>query len=552
MDTNIVNWEKIKRWIIDNVNGEFKPSYASQNEVIDLFFDLIKSPVGESALDGILDIYPIGLQRFIVDKKDVATHFKSVSHVESPLRKIMYIVNYNAYNQQKDDKDGLCKVIRTLGLNKSNIDFSLGLQEGQRAKYAHQLITAYNLRNADSHYCESLTPLNREVMLKDIIIVYLYAVDENYSALKSWQKQKDVKRKGYLQNVVAEFKEWNGRFVPIDGQEQFSEVALYAVEKRYDSETPRRGEVEQLRTDLIAVGQNQMIIIGEAGLGKTTSMKYMALRDAQNKRTPIYIELKLQTSDTSLRESLMEKFRLISSDINSLTQDTSTCIYLDGVNEVQASLKPNVINSIKKLIVEFPKVFFLISTRPQDYHGEFGNIPVFSLLKMDKVKIETFLNRNTNDKNVRNIILEAIDKNDEWVSILGTPLILFMLIRVVKEDGILPNDKNKIIIRFIKLLYERELSSDYSFDRDYFHAIICQIAYYSVQINGTNSALNFPTIKSMLQDTATLSDKELLNILNKAVDLNLLVRDGVVYTFSHQQYQDTLSGDYLNSLLYAD
>ena len=193
METNSVNWETIKTWITKNVNGEFSPCHASLDDVIDLFFDLIKTPIGETALDGIPEVYPIGLQRYIVDQKDVATHFQKLSHVESPLRKIMFIVNHNAYIQQMEDKDGLCKVLRTLGLNKSNIDFNLGLQEGQSAKYADQLIVAYKFRNADSHLCESLSPVNRGVALKDIIIVYLFEVDELYGVLMSWQRNKDVK-----------------------------------------------------------------------------------------------------------------------------------------------------------------------------------------------------------------------------------------------------------------------------------------------------------------------------------------------------------------------
>lgn len=544
-----IKWDEIKAWIVENTKEDFRPAHAPFNVLIDTFFDLIKSPVNENALNGIPEIYPVALQRILVDEKDMPSQFRNVGRIESLLRKILYIVNRTEYEQQKEDRDGLSKIIETLGLNKNNINLNWdSLRDYQKTNYATQLLLAYRLRNMESHYCESLSKLKIQLTLKDIIIVYLFAIDEHYESIKLWQKSKDIKRNNYLNKIETDFKEWNGRFVPIVGQEQFSEIALYAVETRTDSEKPREGEVEQLREDLASTGQNQMIIVGEAGLGKTTSMKYLALRDARQGHLPIYIELKLQTKETSLKETILEKLRLVSDDIKSLTQDNNTCIFLDGINEVQPDLKPNVINEIKKLINIFPKVFFLISTRPQDYRGELGNIPVFSLQKMDMGKIKNFLTKNTNQKSIRTIILDAMNSNKEWESILGTPLILFMLIRVVSKDGILPDDKNKIIIRFIKLLYEREKEKDYSFDSDYFHGLICHIAYQSVMLNGTNSALSFPTIKMLLQDSASIADKDLLYILKKAVELNILVRDGVLYSFSHQQYQDTLAGDYANTL----
>ena len=452
------------------------------------------------------------------------------------------------YNQ-RDNKSGFCKVITALGLNKNGINYSWEtVPDDKKSNYSSQLLMAYQLRNVESHYCNHMTKLKIQLALRDIIILYLFAIDEHYTSIKAWEKTQNSNRIAYLQTIEKEFKIWNSRFVPIAGREQFNEVALYAIELKTESNKPREGYVEQLRDELAKTKQNQMIIVGEAGLGKTTSMKYIALRDAHLGRLPIYIELKLLTKDKPLKEVLIEKLHLISNDIESLTQDNTTCVFLDGINEVQPLIRDNVINEIKNIIIDFPKVFLLMSTRPQDYRGEFGKVPVFLLQKMDNGKIRDFLNKNTDQKGVRDIILNAMKMNNEWVSILGTPLILFMLIRVVSKDGELPDDKNKIVIRFIKLLYERECEKDYSFNSDYFHGVICLLAYQSVMLNGTNSALSFQTVKLLIQDTTTIIDSELLKLLNKAVDLNILVRDGSSYSFSHQQYQDTLAGDYANTL----
>ena len=157
--------------------------------------------------------------------------------------------------------------------------------------------------------------------------------------------------------------------------------------------------------------------------------------------------------------------------------------------------------------------------------------------------------KNTDRKDVRDIILNAVE-NPEWLKILGTPLILFMLIRVVSVENELPDDKNKIIIRFIKSLYNREKEKDYSFDREYFHAILCHLAFECIdQIGNTNSGFSFSKAKQLMSGKVNIEDKTLMQILQKAVELNILVRDGNLYSFSHQSYQDTLAGDYFNTFL---
>jgi len=58
---------------------------------------------------------------------------------------------------------------------------------------------------------------------------------------------------------------------------------------------------------------------------------------------------------------------------------------------------------------------------------------------------------------------------------------LYMLIQVVSKEGEIPNDENKIILRFIKNLYQREREKDHLFDIDYFHIMLCHLAFESIE-----------------------------------------------------------------------
>lgn len=541
-------WNQIKKWIIDNTIDDYTPSQITIEEAVDLLVYIITVPVKVKDLGGIPELYTTALQNIIVENKDKGISFSNIYNIERLLRKILYIVDATEYSKQHDNQGGLNQLFKVLGLycnhniyNPANEDI-LG----------HHIKAAYDLRNKDSHYCQGLNDVKITNLLQSTLSVYLLAIDVNSQAIKQWKLSHNTSYQEYLNTVSEEFQTWNKRFVPINGKEQFQEVAIYAIETDWDKEgnqQMREGEVEELREDLIADGQNQMIIVGEAGIGKTTTMQYLAYRDALSKRLPIYVELKLLTTTDHLEDVIKKKVAKVTNDFDSLMQNTDTCIFLDGLNEILPIIKDSVYREIRAVVKKYPEVFFLISSRPQDYKGNFEKIPVFSLQKMDISKIREFLRKNTNNDKVRNSIIHAVDDNPEWLRILGTPLILFMLIRVVTQSGIIPDDESKIIIQFIKGLYVREKFKDFEFDEEYFHSIICRIAYDCINnVGNTNSGFTFATIKNFLSEDINIGDKDLRSILQKSVELNLMVQDGNLYSFSHQSYQDTLAGEYFNTI----
>lgn len=555
MSYNAINWPSLKKMIDNNSEVLYTPIFLqSKSEAIDLYFKIIQADISELDLGGIPTVHAMALQRIYVDGIDIPSHFLNIARIEPFLRKILFMVNHSEYTNQKSEKSGLAMLIKALGLNDDHIALENAYKEYSRSNFYFHLSTAYQLRNAESHYCSEIGTNKLNSLLDSVIIVYLRAIDINSKALKKWFDNNNKSLITYINSIKSDFKKWNQRFVPINGKEQFHEIALYAIEYKpqtsSNTDKLREGEIEKLRQDLITNKQNQMIIMGEAGIGKTTTMMYLAYKDAESGKIPIYIELKLLINGETLESVIKRKTQGLSESFNTIMQSSNTFIFLDGLNEILPSMKIQIYREIFSLINRYPNAFFMISSRPQNYDGEFGNIPSFILQKMDNSKICEFLKKNSDRKDVRDIILNAINTNEEWLKILGTPLILFMLIRVVSIENELPDDKNKIIIRFIKSLYNREKEKDYSFDRDYFHAILCHIAFECIdQIGNTNSGFSFNKAKDLLLGKVNIEDQSLMMILKKAVELNILVRDDNLYSFSHQSYQDTLAGDYFNTFL---
>lgn len=534
---------KIKKQISSGVSKDYHPK--NLDAIIDLFIQVISFPIDVVDLMGIPEAYINALEK-LFEKEQKDDTCRVVIHSEKLLKKILYLVDYKEYTTIKSNKDGFSAIIEALALNPNGINFNWDdLKPYQKTNYAEHLMTAYKVRNIESHSCQQFSTIEFYQIVKSVLIVYLWTIEKYYTVI--YKRLNYVDKSLFLDNVKRNFEKWSKRFVSINGKEQV-EVALYAIEQKIidTDENIREGKIEDLRMQLIKDKQNQMIIAGEAGIGKTTTMQYLAYRDAIAGKFPIYIELKLLTKNDTIYGKISEKIKTIK-NYTTLFTSTDTCIFLDGLNEVLPSIKDEIYREIIALIAKYPKVFFLISTRPQDYKGQLINIPVFILQKMDMIKINDFLKKNTDNENVRNIIKNAVEKNDNWFKILGNPLILFMLIQIVSIEKELPDDKNKIIIRFIKNLYRREKEKEFSFDEVLFHNTISQVAFSCIdKVGNTNSGFSFASLKKLI-DT-DLSDDKLLSIIRKGVELNILVVNDNLYSFSHQLYQDTLAGDYLNSL----
>lgn len=548
-DSEINNWPQIKSIIINNVADDFTPSHPIET-LVDYLYRIVYFPVNDSNLSGIPSRFMNALTKVFLSHEDYDIYIPEIANVEKLLRKYVAIIDPAQYSLIKDNKEGLSAIINALSLNPNRINYNWDkLGDSQKSNNAEHLLRVYRFRNTTSHECKTFGEARLFILLQSSLIIYLYAIDLHFSKFNKVFFSPNK----YLDIVKNDFKKWQKRFVSIEGKEVPQEIALFAIEtpwkKDLNENNKRQGEVAELKKKLIASGEHQMIIVGEAGIGKTTTMQYLSYKDCESGGLPVYVELKLLTAHDTLIDVIKRKLKEASLTFESIIRSPKTCVYLDGLNEILPAIKDSIYREIVGLIKAYPQAFFLISTRSQDYNGELGQIPVFALQKMNKNKIEEFLLKNTDSNTVRDIIRREIEKNENWLRILGTPLILYMLIQVVTMEGDVPDDENKIILRFIRNLYLREKAKDFSFNDNWFHSIICHIAFESIdKVGDTNSGFTFLSIKKLLEKAINIDDKSLMSALQKGVELNILVQDGLLYSFSHQTYQETLAGDYINTL----
>jgi predicted NACHT family NTPase len=304
-----------------------------------------------------------------------------------------------------------------------------------------------------------------------------------------------------------------------------------------------------------------MIVLGEVGMGKTTSLVYLHLRDSEkakddinNHQIPIYIELKNMVRQETLLDRLITKIGLNRELIVSDLKKGKFNIYLDGLNEIEKDQKNVVITEIRNLIETYPNNFYLLSSRPQSYSGQFDavsfgtSIPIFQLLKMNDSQMNEFLNKNCN-KN-KEMILNEIGTNYKLKQIVSTPLMLAMLVSVVSHEGNIPRDKAKILRAFMNSLYVRETTQEATFQTEEFHLLLCCLGFQSRNLTGANSGLNknqyiIPILQEEKQRIGI--DTNILDFIRKAMDLNILVSENDYISFTHEIYQEYYAAEYLLS-----
>lgn len=560
------NWEEIKLQIERETQRVFQnQSTFRVGETIDLFKNVLLYPLNKSELklDGLEIRVPNALEKILTDglkKIDTLSYFPDFARIEPYLRKVLYFINPTKLNQLERSNSGLKSLIDALHLNPNSIDFHNNNIESLNgaSNFGEHLFRTYKLRNVESHQCENWT--NRELYenIESVLIIYLYVTNKYASQLKliveNVAKEKEIDFIVYLKGVKESFRSRIGRFVHIKGHENIRLSQGFVIEKIIDHENERierKGTVDDLRKN--QVSEKRMLIWGDAGMGKSTTLEYLAYTDAESNlkgvqnKVPIYVPLGLLTDkNISIKTYIFGKIGVDFKMGEKMLKDGEINLFLDAVNEIPRDdnnqLKTLRQKEIQNLLSEYKNTFIIISHRPQD-ENIFTGVPVFQLQKMDRGQIETFIKQNTEgNMQIAKLIIEKIDRDERFEKIIKTPLMLSRLIEIVKAKGEIPKSEGEIIEKFIFSLYQREQEEkkDANFDVKKIHRLLRYIGYESLEKRDTNSGM---TEDEVLNYFVVCKEKygfsiDTVYVLETATQLGIFEKRDDMYTFEHQAYQD--------------
>lgn len=482
---------------------------------------------------------------------------------EPVLRLILFHVDKSSYRQIITERKGFMPVINALDLNpnRRNLDVD-PYSYHNNTDYSEQLAQVYRIRNDESHSCKSWSRREIAYTVNCVIEIILVCINKHRKILKNIEVHL-IDVSAYMDELIDNFKEKMKKFISLNGEENLSAADKLIVEILDEAEGGddddennisteiRSGTIDDLRKH--KVPEKRMIIWGNAGAGKSTTLEYLVYLDAiaykqapENNPIPVFIPFRLLTEEsTTIIHYIQKKTRLEEAKVEDLLLSGKISLFMDGINEIPDNqyhtLKKKRLTEIQDIINTYKKSFIIFTNRPEEQIAV-KSIPVFNLLEMNIEQIEKFVRCNTSNLATINIILAEVHKNERMQKVVRTPLMMSRLIDIVDATGKIPESEGKIIAEFLNNLLRREIyeKNDILIDIDKANYLLMRIAFEGMISTQTNSAMKMNMVVNYMNQCMKENHFQVdpFYYLNIFCQLGILTQSDNQYVFYHQIYQD--------------
>lgn len=528
-------YDDILRKTDDSQKAVFRQEIKDIRATVCLFLDTLAYDIKAEDLKGLGIRMTVALEDLAAERESLQYLFPALNEMEQYARKVLYITDHKHYATIKREQGGFAPVLSAIGLKAKSIQ------------------SAYDLRNWEAHACKDWTRGQYYAKILDILVACLRITYKQADNLKKniYLPKKDitVSFTAYIHDVIEQYSPKIASIVQLESEEDTSQLDLYAIENVSEEKTARKGAVREL---MASIPEKRMILWGDAGTGKTTTLEYIVYMDAKayeanrSNPVPVLIYLGMTTDEHwTLEDYIADKLKIEMDQLKKLLETGTVRLYFDGYNEIPYTernmLKTKRRREMTNLLVHYPNTFIALTNRPQD-GKEFSGIPVFNLLEMDKQKVSEFIHKNSSSEILTQMVKEAIRQDENLAHLVKKPLILKSLLFIAKMTGKLPKREGQIIGSFLKALFEREQQEKYDeyLDEEKLNFLLRRIGYETSENNRTNSGISQKTILDIMarceEDKHFSYDN--LYALNLIVHLGIMDKRDNLYVFAHQSYQD--------------
>ena len=204
-----------------------------------------------------------------------------------------------------------------------------------------------------------------------------------------------------------------------------------------------------------------VILLGDPGCGKTTSLRHLAMRQARRTvrspkkfRLPVFASLGSYTGGDILEFLKSRVGGYCGMPLSELLVEYLSrgrlIIFFDAMNEMPGDQYAENIKKIRKLIEDYPLNRYVFSCRSDAYNGEL-EIPAATIKALDNETIRAFSVNYLGEEG--EIFYERLEKED-LVDMVRNP---FFLLMVLKTRNF-PKSKGEMLEHFLEILLKREKS----------------------------------------------------------------------------------------------
>jgi hypothetical protein len=334
--------------------------------------------------------------------------------------------------------------------------------------------------------------------ISDIILfVGPYIVKKLPKLIRAHGQDKE-KVSGAIQDHLIEVSNWAsvvqffGMGTPQPTEEATVALDIYAEPRRFQS---AGGQGTMKHEKDLLLHPHHVLLLGEAGSGKTTTLKRITLTVLKEEpidetdilQYPMVIRLRELYEGQSLFSRIAELFGLsiksqeiienergrdsrgkpievetkrtemrignekVESVIPKFLNETNTLLLLDGLDELKAAHKAKIRNEIVTLGRWLTTSKIILSCRSGDYVEQMDGFAVFEICPLDKKKMLSINEKWLGPDNTE--FVKCLQKVP-YFDVGDRPLLLTQLLFIYKRYGYLPEQPTQIYAKLINLLLE--------------------------------------------------------------------------------------------------
>ncbi len=518
---------------------ELKDAFQNNNldEMISLYESIafMDTPVEQ----GVADEWISSLASFYGYSESMLACHKTLLNTESFMKKVLYIACEKTYNEAMTANKGLVLIYEKAGILKGELE-KVNLANADCEKFekiiSRSVIKAYQLRNNSSHTSDEWPVSEMFNNIKAVLIATFYAVWVNREAL-STAKQKSTNKRvyaidDYLNNIV---KTYNKKIS--DG---FSYVPLIWTAESVNgtSSDQKSMQISSLR------GEKHIMLIGEAGCGKSTSVDYLEYQDANeylsktNTVIPVKVELIHTDCTMTIKEIICHKLNIPMDYCEELLGNKSIHLYVDGLNEIIAedSTRKSFVLSLQRFLDEHPQIFTVITDRKYTAFKLNINKRYYlkPLSKDDVLRYAKSKKAYTNQ--IGELLTTLVDKQ-EFEDLEFTPFIINQLVEIFASGYGIPVDVSELTGLYLNALLKREYEEKKEYDAapGRLDLLLMRLALEEIPENGISKIKALKIFVEAQKEYGLQIEAE--KCLNLAVQLGVLVASDNNLDFAMEEYR---------------
>lgn len=443
--------EYIARTIINELRTSLPA--AQLTRMLELYseFAELETPVEK----GIRTDWMDNVSAFYQLSPSMRANHKILLNSESFFKKVLYVVDEQAYQSCiADPRLGLYTAMEYLGLLKyipghlkiNSCDFNRIDDPVTRA-----IIQTYQLRNNAAHSSENWSITQMLININAVMVATLQAVWINRTK---------------IQNIIS----------TSTSNSQFGiDTLMKQIVKSYDRklgdgfryvplmwESDNNLQSKQMKLEDL-LEEKHILLAGEAGCGKTTSLDYLEYQAAKNYINdlstviPVKIALIDESPDSALQDIICRKLNIPTTYCDTLLEKRRIYLLIDGLNELSADLecKKTFIISIEQFIARNPGIFVVVTDRkysPISVHID----KTYHLKRMGKQDILNYAKtRPEVNAQIMDMMSDLLDRPD-FMELEYTPLLVNQLLLALSFYGKVPEDITELVGVYLEALLKRE------------------------------------------------------------------------------------------------